>query len=205
MVAAHRWSQDLQVSVPTATPGAAPTVRLPKLLTYSIDENDLLVSVGSGWDQFATANGGAECRSERVLERGLLSFVGGCEARHLYEILFERARRTREVVSLPFRCDGPAIRRFMKLVIHPGPERRLRFDSWILREEARPSIPLLEPTARRGEGWLRICSWCKLVRVGRIWMEVEAAVDSLRLFDKAELPKISHDCCASCAELVLES
>lgn len=203
MAGAPWASQDLRVTRSGITPSETRVAQRPDLLRYSIDGEDLLVDVGSGWDEFAEANGGAECHSDTVLGRPLLSFVRGREARHLYEILFQRARRAADVVSLPFRCDGPAIRRFMKLDIRSGPERSLEFESSLIRVEARPAVRLLEDGARRSDEWLQVCSWCKLVRVSRIWVEVETAVENLGLFERAELPRITHGCCASCADRIL--
>ncbi len=65
-------------------------------------------------------------------------------------------------------------------------------------------MPLLYPDdageTAQGQSLLVMCSWCKAVKVGDdTWVEVEDAVDRLKLFDFRYLPQISHGVCPSCA------
>ena len=73
--------------------------------------------------------------------------------------------------------------------------------NWLERVEARPPMPLLEPAAARSEEYVTVCSWCKKVELpGATWVEVEEAVEHLRLFDRAVLPQLTHGICPTCLE-----
>jgi hypothetical protein len=50
-----------------------------------------------------------------------------------------------------------------------------------------------------------MCGWCKRVDVSARWLEVEAAVEALRLFDEETLPRISHGICPECESHLLDA
>lgn len=172
---------------------------------YHVDADDRIVHVSSRWEAFARANGAPELAGEAVIGRPLLDFVSGLEAQEIYLAVLARVRASRRVVSLPFRCDAPGVRRFMVLEVVPSHAGGLSFVSRLTREEPRPSQPLVDATVRRGGGLLNMCSWCKRVALdsGR-WLEVEEAVSRLRLFEQDSMPEISHGVCNDCARGVRE-
>jgi len=91
----------------------------------------------------------------------------------------------------------------MRLTVQPLPKHWLDLISEILREEPRPPVSLLDNTVPRTEALLTMCGWCKRVRLeSNRWVEVEKAVELLRLFDRKKLPAISHGICPGCSELV---
>ena len=52
----------------------------------------------------------------------------------------------------------------------------------------------------RGSGRGKACSWCKRLEYGPEWLEVEAAIVPLGLFeDDAPPPEITHGICPDCA------
>jgi hypothetical protein len=83
--------------------------------------------------------------------------------------------------------------------ICPLTDGGVEFTSTITHEEVRPSVRLLERGHLRGQGLLRVCSWCQQVATpdGR-WLPVEEAVASLRLAESGDLPGITHGICESC-------
>ena len=87
---------------------------------YTVDEDDVLEWVSSHWLTFAAENAAVGLQPEIILGRSLWEFVSGAETRHLYEHLFNKAREIQAPVSVPFRCDAPALRRFMRLTIKPA-------------------------------------------------------------------------------------
>ncbi len=48
-----------------------------------------------------------------------------------------------------------------------------------------------------------MCGWCDRFLVGEEWLEVEQAVARLGLFQRAEMPAISHDICPDCGEMLM--
>lgn len=172
----------------------------PDVFVYDVDAGNRLVAVGHGWEDFAVSNGAPGLSSESVLGRPLLSFFASVETRHIYGLLLDQVRASGATIKIPFRCDGPAVRRYMELTISLQPPEQVRFESRIVREEPRPPVRLLEAGVERGEDFVVICSWCKLVEVEGGWLEVEEAIDKLGIFDEPVLPRISHGCCSPCFE-----
>jgi hypothetical protein len=173
---------------------------LPTLSTYSyaIDAANRITQVSPEWLVFARECG-ARLTEEQVVGRSLLSFISDDATRHIYRVMLERVRATGRPMVVPFRCDGPEVRRFMELAVAPGESGGLRLEGRLLREEIRDPVALFDPEHPRGEGLLTVCSWCKRVRVGQGWLEVEDAVTSLRLFDEPRLPRLTHGICPDCA------
>ena len=157
------------------------------------------MSVNSEWLSFARENEAASLCSEGVVGERLFRFVADPETRHLYEMIIDAVRSDGRRVTIPFRCDGPAVRRFMELDISQGSEGQVLFESRIVREETREPVSLFDTSVDRSDDFLVVCSWCKRVDASGDWVEVEEAVARLKLFDTARLPQMTHGMCADCA------
>jgi hypothetical protein len=120
-------------------------------------------------------------------------------------MLLRRIRGELRSVELPFRCDGPDVRRRMEIHIAARSSGRfVLFSARLQAEEQRDEYqPLLAAEAPRGEETLTMCGWCDRFLVGGEWVEVEAAVARLGLFDLTEMPAISHSVCPECTELLM--
>lgn len=149
---------------------------------------------------FARENGAAEsCHPDRVLNRSIWDIIDGIETKHLYEIVLGKVRKTHRSIKLPFRCDAPSKRRFLELHITPAQQGFLDFASTLLREELRDTVELLETGCPRSGEFVSICSMCKNVKLSRdCWLEIEDAIAALKLFEKSELPQITHGLCQEC-------
>jgi hypothetical protein len=171
-------------------------------LNYAIDHDDRLIQVDEGFYEFAAANGwdgASDC-----LGRALWDFVAGTELVKLQRILLRRIRSEVREVELPFRCDGPDVRREMDIRISANASGRLVLFSASPREEVRREPqPLLDVSAPRGEDTIEMCGWCDRFRVDGEWVEVEVAAERLNLFARTELPAISHGICDDCSALLL--
>ena len=172
-------------------------------LSYAIDEQDRLVRVDEGYYRFAAENGWAEAGSS--LGRSLWDYVAGEDLKKVQRLLLRRVRDEVGSVELPFRCDGPGVRREMDIRIAAGRGGRAVLFSARLRgeEEREEPMPLLDPEAPRGEETLVMCGWCDRFEVEGEWVEVEEAARRLELFDRPELPALSHGICPECNELLL--
>lgn len=185
----------------TESPPAAARERAD--VAYRIDSRDVFVHLSDGWLDFATANDAPDLRPENVVGRPLWDFVADETTRQLYREILVRVRAGR-VVSFPFRCDAPDSRRFMEMSVTTLGGGVVEFESTTRREEERdPPQPLLDREAPRAGDLLRICGWCKRVDAGG-WREVEEAVAALRLFERRELPRLTHGMCDGCHRDVSE-
>jgi hypothetical protein len=172
-------------------------------LSYAIDEHDHLIRVNEGYYSFAEENGWDEATTS--LGRSLWDYVAGNEMRKLQRLLVRRIRDEVGDVELPFRCDAPGVRREMniRIVARPG-GRVVLFSARLRSEEAREApMPLLDPDAPRGDDTLMMCGWCDRFEVDGEWVEVEEAAKRLELFNRPELPAISHGICPDCNEMLL--
>jgi len=166
---------------------------------YRITPDDLIEFVNDAWIQFAEING-SPTLPQKVIGTTLWQYISGQEVVHLSRQLVAKIRQTKTEVSVPFRCDSPSIRRFMRMKIMPLAQGRIEFCTWVEREEPfQNPIRLLDPCATKTPMELvRMCAWCKKIAKDGCWLEVEDAIEQLRLFDRLTLPAITHGICDSC-------
>jgi hypothetical protein len=80
----------------------------------------------------------------------------------------------------------------------PKPSGGFTVSTLTLRSESRDRITLLTASRAREAGLLMMCGWCKRVHLSGYWAEVEEAVPSLRLFERAQQPNVTHVICEEC-------
>jgi len=172
-------------------------------LSYAIDEQDHLVKVDAGYYSFAEENGWADAGTS--LGRSLWDYVAGEDLKKVQRLLLRRIRDEVGDVELPFRCDGPGVRREMKIRILARPGgRAVLFSASLRSEQEREAFqPLLDPSAPRGEDTLPMCGWCDRFEVEGEWVEVEDAARRLGLFERDEMPTLNHGICPDCNEMLL--
>jgi hypothetical protein len=169
---------------------------------YRINDNDEIVFVNPDYDEFALDNDGHGFAGAVVLGRPLWDFLNEPTARELYREAICRVRDG-HCVQFPLRCDSPSRRRLMKMTISRCDAAAVEFRVRTLAVEDRPAQPLLARDTPRCADHLDICGWCKQVRVGEDWKEVEDAIASLHLFEQAVLPSLSHGICDPCRDRVI--
>jgi len=180
---------------------SAPSGGTPDRLVYRVDAGDAIAWVGPGWLEFARDNDAPELEPSSLLGRPLRTWVAGSSVWQLYALLLQRVRLTGRAVTFAFRCDAPALRRFLTMTMTPLAEHGIEFDSVLTRAESRAPMPLLDRRLARSERFVTVCSWCKRVKVTEgDWREIETAVEPLRLFGTAGLPMLTHGICPSCAQ-----
>lgn len=177
---------------------------MPAEVVYRVDSKDRLTAVNAEWDRFAAENGTGALRSPGILTRLLWDFVRGDATRHFYEVVLQRARAGRRL-RFPFRCDAPALRRFLEMDASGAGEGSVEFRVRTLKTEPRKPVALLDPSVERAGPALRMCGWCKKVAVDEAFVEVEEAIARLSLFDGAPLPPITHGICPACEARMIET
>lgn len=175
-------------------------------VTYTLDASDVLIAVNDAWTAFAAANDGMPLRPPAILGRSSWDFIVDRTTILLYRRLFDRVRAGAGPVRFTFRCDAPALRRLLEMSIAMQPAGALRLVVRSVRVEDRPAVLLLDPAEQRSEAVLRMCGWCKRIpdRRGR-WMEIEAALPLLGLFEHTALPATSHVMCEECHRVMMET
>jgi hypothetical protein len=171
---------------------------------YEIDGDDRIVAVSPSWDRFALANDAAHVTEAHVVGSSLWDWIVDFVTRQLYTAILASARESGQLRRVPFRCDAPALRRFMELEIVPARGRHLTLTGRTLVEEPRDAVVLLRRSvARSASQFVSLCGWCKAARLpDGHWGEVEELVRTWRLFDEETLPEISHAICPDCEAAV---
>lgn len=158
---------------------------------YRVDACDRLVAVNDEWRRFALANGGAPIADD-WMGCSLWDCIAGGTIRFFYRRLLMKVRAG-QAVQVDFHCDAPTRRRQMRLTMTPVPDGGVAFTSELLSEQERAPVEL--PPGRL----LRSCAWCARIWSLGGWLEIEAAVSDLRLFDgAAPLPPVTHGLCPDC-------
>jgi len=167
-------------------------------LSYAIDDQDRLIRVDGGFYGFAAENGWDGAGDS--LGRSLWDFVAGEEVRKLQRLLLRRVREGTRDVRLPFRCDGPEVRREMDIHIAADRTGRVVLFSARIRSEKpwEEPQPLLDPGIPREDDFLSMCAWCDRFLVDGEWVEVEEAARRLELFRRARMPALDHSICPDC-------
>lgn len=178
-----------------------------RVFTYRVDAQNRILSANKDWFDFARENCAETLDPAAVIDEPIQKFISNEETKHIFDVLLEKVRATGETLVVPYRCDSPECRRFMELELVPKPKDEVEFRSRIVRQEFRAPVRLLESVEHNDE-FLTMCGWCKKIALTEdCWVEVEEAIEALKLFAETRLPKISHSICPACktALLVKES
>jgi hypothetical protein len=169
-------------------------------LTYLVDRQDVIAGVSDAWAPFARENEAPELAD--VLGQSLWDHVSDDTTRQVYRDLLARVRRGHEV-HFSYRCDAPALRRFMRMTMRAAPDHGVMFESVVERTEVRAASPLNGAPAESRGAIVRVCSWCRRVHVKETWQEVEVAVERLGLFAGGPAPALTHGMCEDCYARVM--
>ena len=73
------------------------------------------------WCEFAADNGAPDLvPPPGPVGQSVFAYIQDATTAELYRRLFESVRRTGRSAVLPFRCDSPALRRFLEMEIRPS-------------------------------------------------------------------------------------
>jgi hypothetical protein len=173
-------------------------------VSWRFDGDDLLSGVGERWDEFALANDGDACIPPPIGD-SLADFVSSPDLCVVWSAIFRLARRDHHrPVTLTYRCDGPAERRFMTATVTAATGSEVEIVSALARPQARPPVRLLDASeGNRSDDMIRMCGWCARIQVDG-WVDVEEGCRRLRLLevDAGPLPRISHGICGHCRDAV---
>jgi hypothetical protein len=103
--------------------------------SYTVDAEDRITEVGAEWDRFAVENDGAAACAAFVVGQPLFQSIEGDPARMFMQAIFQRVRVGGDSASLRYRCDAPRARRHFLMTVTALPEKALRIDHELEREE----------------------------------------------------------------------
>ncbi len=175
----------------------------PQIVRFSIDASDRIVDVGDDWDSFALENDAqADLFSDEILHRSFWDFISDDTLEHVYPRMITMVRAG-ESLDFAFRCDSPALRRFLTLRMRPTGSGGVEFETETVRTEEREFQPLFNKQGAKVGELVVACSWCNKIRTGmNVWQEAEDAVAALGLFENQVTRPLSHSMCEVCYEAV---
>lgn len=168
-------------------------------LSYTLDSDDRIVSVGGDWDGFARENDGSEILARTVIGRRLDEFITGDATRMFVRTMLMSARTLKRSIRRPYRCDSPQFRRLMEMTIVPLAQEMLDVRHHQIRAEPLPyTITIAAVTSTAASGFVKRCSICNRIRA-EMWSEVDAAVIDGRLTVAAAAAlKVIYGVCPDC-------
>ncbi len=160
-----------------------------------VDADSRIFHVNEAWLAFGREN---DLPMERgLLGRRLFEFISDTTTQQLYRTLLAHVSKFGRTVTFPFRCDSPALRRFMEMQMSPLAGKGIEFRSRIVKAEVRPRVELLAPAAPRSEELIHCCGWCKRVSIPE-WVEIEEGLQRMKWLEEPRLPDITHGICPPC-------
>jgi len=171
-------------------------------VVYRVDARDRLVWVNEAWHRFARVNDGAHLASDTIFGRDLWSLIGGDQTTVLlYSLLLERVRASGRPVTLPFRCDGPGVRRLMLMNLEPLPHDGVEFRVDTVATSARRPVALFDARTRHASIVVSVCTMCARIDVGEHgWLDVEAASTYHRALTRPWPPTRGSTLCPTCLD-----
>lgn len=186
------------------------------MFIYHTDQDNIITSVNRAFVVFARDNWRSDFDPAHLLGKPLFSQISDITCRHIYLILLERIKKNRRAFTVAFRCDSPAMRRYMEMTITPDRGGVIEWSSKILKEQLRDPLAVLDATQERSKNFLFMCSWCKKCKISEWitlksptlsideWIEPEDMMTILSGSGSPRFPEISHTVCPDCHQVLLE-
>jgi LSD1 subclass zinc finger protein len=184
-------------------PSTVPLLDRPPL-EMDLDAEDRIIACGPGWEAFALANGAPTLAVGTLIGTALLDSITGKVTRVFTQGLLARVRATGRPLVLPYRCDAPWERRFMRMELSPLEGGGIRLRHWLLRSEPQAPLVYLEMACQRGSDTHVRCSLCNRVKHREAWLEPGELMGCLGLAPAGPL-RIIYGICPACARLAGES
>lgn len=170
-------------------------------LIYHVNDTYEIVYLDEAWDSLVLENNAPQLCAENILGRNLFDFIADEKVRYLYHTMFEKILNAEISFKFTYRCDTPDRRRLFALETYRVKENVIELRNTLLSIELRNPIELLNPDTLKNDQYLRICSWCKKTQLdNEQWVEIEEAIQRMRLFERRELPNLTHTICKPCFE-----
>ncbi|NMC67331.1 MAG: hypothetical protein GYA61_03800 [Spirochaetales bacterium] len=114
--------------------------------------------------------------------------------------IFKKVREKRKIFITTYRCDNEKNMRLFELEIIPLNNGILKLIHKLIKETNR-SIEL--DLEKRSSELFYLCAWCNRIKVGDNFIEIDDAVNKLKMLEYNYLPKFSHCMCEECKEKLL--
>jgi hypothetical protein len=163
-----------------------------------VDADDRIVACGLGWDDFAQANGAPTLTGTTLIGTPVLDAITGKVTRAFTQALLARVRVNGQPLAIPYRCDTPTQRRFMRMELAPLQGGGVRLRHWLVRSEPLGRLVRMETSRQRGRETRIRCSLCNLIKQGDDWLEPSELASCLGLSPDTPI-SVTYGICPACA------
>lgn len=136
-----------------------------------------------------------------LLNRDFFKFLSLPELRILFKAIFKEVINKNKVFETFYRCDSLYSKRKYKLRIYHE-DHKIVMEHFLVEE-----TPLSESVnfMTKGDLYLKMCSWCNKFYVSsQGYVELEEAIERLKLMEHDILPKITHGICQDCLATLVD-
>ena len=139
--------------------------------SYTLNDEDRIVSVGPQWDQYALDEDAPESVADKVLGREIWDFIEGHQTRDYLFGIFHVCRIEYEEFNALYRCDTPDLYRLFRLIVKPHASGMLTVDHALI--EKRQSAGIRRIAAFPDHHDTTRCSICCAFQIGGKWIDLE--------------------------------
>ena len=115
--------------------------------------------------------------------------------------IFIKVRKKNKTFVTTYRCDNEQSIRLFTLEIIPLDSGKIRLIHRLKNETNREIKLNLE---KRSDKIYYLCAWCNKIKVGDSFVEIDDAVNKLKILEYNYLPKFSHIMCNDCKDKLLK-
>jgi len=165
---------------------------IPTSTAYWVDGNDIIIKTSLNWDIFADANNGVGNKTEEIVNRYIWDFIIDDKTRRWLSGFFKRVREDKKPVIIPYRCDTPALKRYMQMTISVESE-----DILMVKHRVIKTVPMQKPVHFRAsisEKSIKRCSVCNRILIDNDWLEPEKSMIG-------EYVSVRYGVCEQCESL----
>jgi len=169
---------------------------------YRLSPDDAIAFVSDQWLAFARENGAGNLSAEAVLGRSIWDFIADQPTRDFYRQVFSSVRTTDRPAVVPFRCDSPTLRRFMRLEVRHQVGCGIKLKSILVRAEPCERRQVLDGETPPCDRRITMCSCCKQVLIEPLgWVSLDAANHHPHVCPDDHRPSIRYEVCPACDAL----
>ena len=161
-----------------------------------VDRHDVIVALGTGWDDAATEGNAPALQGDALIGRSLYDFIDGDDTVMFVRVMLAGARSRGTVTVRPYRCDSPTHRRWMEMEMQPRGNGEVLIRHRLLRSALLPSR--VAPLSGHGARLPKRCSQCNQLRLDGVWHEPDAPAVLEHLGKAGENFRVIYGICPQC-------
>lgn len=136
-----------------------------------------------------------------ILGRGYFEFSNDEMLKRLLSKIFDKVRTLNKPFTTTYRCDDEVDLRIFKLTIEPMGNGFIKLKHELFKKE--PRIKALD-FSQRSDIIYRMCAWCDKIFYNDQYIELDDAINKMKIFEHNFLPLFTHGICNDCQKKLLE-